>query len=66
MEQPLSINQAISEVNNIKQQVMAMGANDSENSQFDEIISSLSNKKISPTEAVKQANTILNSKQDYH
>ncbi len=61
-----TISEAMAEVSGIKNEIMSMGANDSENSAIDEIVYSLEKKEIRPKEAVARAREILESKQDYH
>ncbi len=46
----------------IRDQVFAMGNNDSEKSRFDEILAGLENDSISGDKAIEEANSILNSK----
>jgi len=51
---------------NIRQQIMAMGANDSEFYEIDKILNQLHEKKISDAEAIDQAMKIQEGKLDYH
>ncbi len=63
---PLSIGQAIQEISHIEQLAQVMGANDYETSAFEQIRKEVLVGNISPQEAVKKANAILESKNDYH
>ncbi len=69
-EQPtgetLNINEARIQIEALRAEIMQMGANDSENSSIDGIISRLDNREITPEEAVAEARGIRDSKQAYH
>ena len=56
----------ISVVMGIRAEAMAMGANDYENSAFNNILIKFRAGKISAEEAISEAQSIRNSKQDYH
>jgi hypothetical protein len=62
----LDVSEAVAEVLGIKDEVMTSGATDSENSDLDEIIRDLKEGTIKPTEGVRRAREILDSRQDYH
>lgn len=53
-------------ISNIRWQISAMGANDSEMNDIDKIVQQLDNKQISAEEAVKKVTAIYENKQDYH
>lgn len=57
---------AISTIMMIRQEVATMGANDYEIPALDKLIDDLKNFKITPSDALKRAFSIQNSKQDYH
>ena len=57
---------ALAEVAAIREQVIVMGANDSESSEFKIIIDKLEKGELKPEVALTHAQNILNSKQDYH
>lgn len=54
------------EIEAIRAEVMAMGANDSEAGDFDQISNDLNEGKITSDEALKRAHRIRHSKMDYH
>lgn len=62
----LGVQEAYAQIEGIRQQAMAMGANDYEPSAFDGVLRALTNGDISPAEAVQQAEAIIGSKQSYH
>lgn len=47
-------------------ETMQMGANDSEMNSFHIIIEKLQDRELTPVDAMRQADAIKNSKQDYH
>mgnify|MGYP000895589733 CR=1 FL=1 len=64
--QNISLAEAAHRVLAAEQAAMGMGANDYEYGAFAAIKQGLFDGKISPEEAVRQAESIVNSKQDYH
>jgi hypothetical protein len=50
----------------VRAQVMQMGANDSENSDLEQVISEMEDGVISPQEAMQRADGIRDSKHSYH
>jgi hypothetical protein len=65
-EAEISIETAEAEINMIMQEVAVMGANDSEMGALRDIQTKLRSQSISPKEAIEQAVSIRESKQDYH
>lgn len=63
---PITIEGAFGAIAEIRQRIAVMGANDSEFFLIGQIVDKLSNGDIGPTEAVKEAESILSGKQDYH
>ncbi len=63
---PVSIESALASIAEIRQQIALMGANDSEFFLIGQITDKLSKGEIEPAEAVAEARSILNGKQDYH
>lgn len=63
----MDVNQALGAVEAIRGQVMVMGANDSEQAQFDEIVGRIERGEYkNPQDAVFEAQKILDGKQAYH
>jgi hypothetical protein len=62
----MSINEAAAQIMAIRSQTEVMGANDYEGSALTQLQRRLQEGELEPEEAVKQANGILGSKQDYH
>ncbi len=54
------------EILSILNEIMIMGANDSERSQIDNILERLTAHQINPEDAIKEARKIKDSKQSYH
>ncbi|MFA6301252.1 MAG: hypothetical protein WC609_02790 [Candidatus Paceibacterota bacterium] len=50
----------------IRDEVLRMGANDSEASRFDRVLGRLRSGASTPEDAVREARAILDGKQDYH
>ncbi|HXK39759.1 MAG TPA: hypothetical protein VJ837_02925 [Candidatus Paceibacterota bacterium] len=65
-EQPDPIREAKMEVLHTRQKVALMGANDVELPAINAILDGLESGEISPEEAVREANKILESKADDH
>ena len=63
---PPSLNEALAQISSSEQQAQAMGANDYEPSAFKQIKDRLVAGELTPTEAILQAQAVLNNKQDYH
>ncbi len=63
---PISKEEAITEVGLIRQNVHTMGANDYEIPALRHILEDLEKGEIEPEQAIKQAQEIMYSKQDYH
>ncbi len=61
----LSINEALSEIQVIRQKAEVVGAQDYEPGAFKQVEDALLKGKISPEHAVQKAQGILGSKQDY-
>lgn len=66
MENIKSPTEYITAIEGIRQQIYMLGANDVEFSQLNVILDSFKKGEISGDEAIIKAQTILNSKQDYH
>lgn len=66
MEKMEAINYALMQVGELRDRANSMGANDSELPELNAIMDRLRNKEIDPNEAVRRANEIVESKQDYH
>jgi hypothetical protein len=64
--QTISIEDAEMIIGEIRQNVAAMGANDSEFFQLDQIRKKLLSKELEPSLAAEEARKILSNKQDYH
>jgi hydroxymethylpyrimidine pyrophosphatase-like HAD family hydrolase len=62
----ITAHQALLEILNLEQQAMVMGANDYEPHAFASIKKSLQMGNTTPEDALHTAQSILNSKQDYH
>lgn len=56
----------LSQLQALKQRVLREGSVDSEKSQFDMLIAGCANGTLDPNEALKQANYIIDHRQDYH
>lgn len=65
-QEPMSVEEAVLQVGEILTNVNAMGANDSEPSQLQEIMNKLQKGEIKPAEALRLAHAIINSKASYH
>ncbi|MDR3558079.1 MAG: hypothetical protein P4L61_00960 [Candidatus Pacebacteria bacterium] len=63
---PLTKGEAYTAIAEVRQRVALMGANDSEFWSLDQIIEKMEKGELAPSEAVTEANLILNGKQDYH
>ena len=61
-----SLTQALAEIEAIRSQINAMGANDSEFATLNLIIQKLTNREITPEEAGAQARGVRDTKQAYH
>lgn len=60
-------NEIPAQINLLKQQAMAMGANDYENTAFDKILIKLNTGGYTdPNDALEEALKIIQNKQDYH
>ena len=68
MESPKqwTVNDALNELNVVRQRVMTMGANDNEHSVLERIATDIKSGKITPEEGVNQAYSIERGKLDYH
>lgn len=64
--QTISLDEAFIKIQAIEQDCYVMGANDYERSAFQQIRKQMRDQIITPEEAVKMAQQILDSKQDYH
>ena len=53
-------------IESVRAEVAQMGANDSEFSSLNQIISDLEDRIITPEEAISRANKVRDSKQSYH
>ncbi len=53
-------------IQNIRQQIHAMGANDAEFSLLDNIMDRWKNHELSDIEAINEAQGVMDAKQDYH
>ena len=62
----LTIAEAYAWINNLEQQAAIRGAQDSEPSAFRDIANTLTQGLITPEKAVRQAQAVLDGKQDYH
>jgi len=62
----ITVTEAVAFIENIRNQIAVMGANDSEMDDLNQIRSAMESEKISPQEAMNKALEIKNSKQDYH
>lgn len=62
----LSLNDAFIQIEAIRSQINAMGANDSEFESLNVIKRKLEDRELSPVEAIKQAQSVMDSKQTYH
>ena len=62
----MTINNALAQIHILKQQAEIMSAQDSEPSAFRDIASALTKGLITPEEAIRQAQAVLDGKQDYH
>lgn len=66
-EQPsLSPPEAMARIAEMENFMRVMGANDSEFDVVRQVIQELENQTISPSEAVRKVQVLLNSKQNYH
>jgi hypothetical protein len=65
-EAPVDRNKTLSDLNGILNEVMNMGANDVEHSQFDSIFKRLQKGEITDIEAVTEALAIRDGKNAYH
>lgn len=65
-ETVVSYSEALARIASIEQQAQVMGANDYEPSAFNRLREELEQGSLTPTEAVRRAQAILDSKQDYH
>ena len=63
---PMSAEDALTAIAEIRQRVAAMGANDSEFYSLDQIRGKLGRGEMEPAIAVEEARGILSSKEDYH
>jgi len=63
---PLTKDSAFTSIEEIRQRIALMGANDSEFGSLDQIIEKMEKDELAPEEAMTEANLILNGKQDYH
>ena len=63
---PITVEGALATIAEIRQRIAVMGANDSEFFLIGQVVDKLSKGDIGPDEAVKEAESILNGKQDYH
>lgn len=61
-----SIESVVAEIGNIMTEVSVMGFNDYEIPALMKLMDDVKNKKIDPKEALNQAYSIKNQKQDYH
>lgn len=64
--QTMSIEDAEMVIREIRQNIAAMGANDSEFFQLDQILNKLHSQELEPALVVEEARKILSNKQDYH
>lgn len=64
-QEPLIPN-PLAEIMSIKSQIHALGANDAELGQIDQILKLIIGKELTPEEGVTEARKILEGKQDYH
>ena len=62
----LTPSSALAAIAEVRQRMAAMGGNDSEFFQLNEITEKLGRNEIEPEKAVEEANRILNGKEDYH
>lgn len=62
----LSLEDGLARLMEIRQEIYAMGANDSKFFLIGEIVEKLQKGKMKPEDAVEEAEAILNGKQDYH
>jgi hypothetical protein len=58
--------EAMARVQGIMGETMQLGANDSEASAFQSILERLQAGELTPVEAIREAEGVKNSKQDYH
>ena len=63
---PVSIESTFATIAEIRQRIAAMGANDSEFFLLDQIVDKLTKGDMNGAEAVQEARSILDGKQDYH
>lgn len=61
-----NFSEAMKRIHGILAEVSVMGANDSEHESFRTVIAELQAGKITPTEAIAQAEAIKGGKMDYH
>lgn len=59
-------NDPISVIQGIRQQIYSMGANDAEFSILDNIMARWQKHELTDSEAIKQAQGVMDAKQDYH
>ncbi len=62
----MSKNEARMRIEEVRQRVAVMGANDSEFGLLNEILMSMDKNEMTPDEALEEANRVLNGKMDYH
>ena len=62
----MTIEEVMPRILELRQQIAAMGANDSEFYNVDQLIGQLNRGEIEPAQALKEVRGILNGKQDYH
>ena len=63
---PMTMDEAIAAISFIMQECSVMGANDSEMPELSRLIGDVRNGRIDPAKAVSQAESIKESKMDYH
>lgn len=66
LNQPNGNQEALNELNALRQEVYMMGANDYEIPAIDELIQKLEKGECTPEEALSQAESIKSKKADYH
>ncbi len=62
---PVTAAEAIAYIQAKRQECMVMGANDSESGDFDHLLTEVNSGRLSPEEAMKQANDIREGKMEY-